>query len=365
MNKDKKRVYLIRYGAYGDHLHMSHIVRAFKEEGYHVTFEYNTKGAQLHTYNPNINVHVLHEPCKGLVDQEEDAMYAHYKKLKKIKKDYDRFVDFSNSLEKSLIAGHADVGFFLSKKERETKYGQISFHDQSVLWAGLPKKYFGGKPEVYYRRKEHERVKELLQPMKDKGQFILIWSLAGSMWQKAIYPWSKEVCDEFQRRHPNVFIIITAGPTYKNNVWEGKNVMSVVDKWPFRQALLSTRYANALITPETGLGIGAGGYDTPKCMLMTAANLKNIIGEDKNDFSIQSDAWCSPCHRAIYNMDLCDTQPMEEGVKVAYGNDKTANKLPICVFFNKDKVLEQMEKMYDLQHVPNWDGPSDERPVYM
>lgn len=361
-----KRVYLIRYGAFGDHLHMSHCIRAFKEEGYHVSFEYNWKGAQIHAFNPYIDNHVYNEPSKELYEGTEKARYQHYKRLEKLKKEYDKVVDFTLSLESSLIAGGATPHYFLPKKTRNKIFGQICFHDQSVKWAGLPSKYYGGTSEVYYRKKEHDRMKEIFQPIRDKKQFILIWSLAGSMWQKAIYPWSKEVCDEFQRRHPDVFVVVTAGKEYKDSGWEGDNVMNVIDKYPFRQILLATKYANALVTPETGLGIGAGAYGTPKIMLMTAASIKNIVGNDKNDFSMQADVWCSPCHRAIYDMDTCQTIKVDKEVRVAHGdNDRVAKELPICVFFDKEKVLNQLEKIYELRHMPQWDEPPGERLVYM
>lgn len=364
----KKRAYLIRYGAYGDHLHMSPVLRALKEEGYEVTFEYNTKGAQIHSFNPHIDKHVVHEPEKGLYTKEEKACYRHYKRIQEIRRQYDKFVDFGGSLEQALIADEMSVDYFRSKAERDRKFGQISFEDQTMKWAGLPKKYWGRKPEVYFRKREHDRIREHLQELHDSGKYIILWSIAGSMWQKAIYPWSKKVCDEFQKRHPETHIFITAGPEYKDFVWEGPNVTSVVGKWPFRQALLACRYLNLVVTPETGIGIGAGAYDTPKIMLMTAASVKNIVGNHKNDFSIQSEAWCSPCHRAIYHMDHCDTQPIEGEYKVYHDpqgskEPKTANKLPICVFFDENRVLAQMEKAYASGHQPDWS--SSEESVYI
>lgn len=368
----KKRVYLIRYGAYGDHLHMSPVLRAFKEEGWHVTFEYNFKGAQIHTYNPNIDVHVPREPEKGLYEQDPKAKYQHYKRLKKIEGAYDRLVDFGGSLEHSLIASEKDPEYFMPKDWRNRAYGDMPFHDQSMKWAGLPEKYRGRRTEIYFRDKEHEHVKRALAPLRERWPFLMMWSIAGSMWQKAIYPWAKEVCDEFMARHPDVCLLITAGPEYAKYVWGGERVYDcVARKHPFRQVLLMTRYINLLVTPETGIGIGAGAYGTPKIMLMTAASVKNIVGNDRNDFSIQSEAWCSPCHRAIYNMDTCDTAPTDMDCRVAHRDFNSprqkleSRRLPICVFFGKDRVLEQMEKAYAMHYVPDWDAPAGSRSVYM
>lgn len=367
-----KRVYLIRYGAYGDHLHMTPVLRAFKEEGWETTFEYNAKGLQIHAFNPWVDHHVFREPSRGLYENEEGACYEQYQRINRLKREYDRVVDFGGSLEKALIADEKSPDYFLSKEEREEKFGQISFHDQSIKWANLPEKYHGRKVEVYFRHKEHERVKEIMGPIREKYPFLMMWSIAGSMWQKAIYPWAREVCDEFMTRHPDVFLFLTCGPEYAANCWSGPRVYNCVEKkHPFRQVLLMTRYINMLVTPETGIGIGAGAYGTPKIMLMTAANLKNIVGNDENDYSLQSDAWCSPCHRAIYNMDHCDTEPVDLTCRVVHGDPSNPfhkteeKKLPICVFFNKDRLLAQMEKIYALHHVPDWSAPADERLVYL
>lgn len=363
-----KRVYLVRYGAYGDHLHMSPVIRAFKEEGWHVTFEYNHKGSQIHAYNPYIDKHCYHEPSAPVYAKDPDANIKLTNRFKEIEKNYDRFVNFKGSLEQSLIVSENSPEYHLPKSIRNRMFGNISFHDQSIKWAGLPEKYHGRVPEVYFRRKEHEHIKKLLRPIVDKGKHIMMWSIAGTMWQKAIYPWAKEVCDEFQRRHPNVVIILTAGPEYKKfgwgvdykaDGWQESPVINVIGIWPFRQALLATRYVHSLVTPETGIGIGAGAYGTPKCMLLTAASLKNIMGGHKNDFSIQSDAWCSPCHRAIYNMDTCDTKEVKDAV-CSYSETKHSDRLPICVFFDKEKVLDQMEKMYECGWEPDYSEVQEE-----
>lgn len=336
-----------------------------------MTFEYNIKGAQIHAFNPYIDKHVVHEPEKGLYTREEDACFRHYQKQKRIKKEVDHFVDFGGSLEESLIASERHPDYFLDKATRNKRFGQICFHDQSVKWAGLPEKYYGRRSEIYFRKKEHDRVKEILEPIRAKYPFLMMWSIAGSMWQKAIYPWAQEVCDEFMRRHEDVYLFLTAGPEYKDMMWSGDRVYNCLEKkHPFRQVLLMTRYINLLVTPETGIGIGAGAYGTPKIMLMTAASVKNIVGNDENDFSMQSEAWCSPCHRAIYNMDTCNTLPVQRECVVGHSENpdekrQTARELPICVFFDKNKVLEQMEKIYGLRHMPDYSAPTDERSVYM
>jgi hypothetical protein len=39
-----KRIILVRWGAYGDHIHMSNVIKAYDEDGWLVDVEYNYKG---------------------------------------------------------------------------------------------------------------------------------------------------------------------------------------------------------------------------------------------------------------------------------------------------------------------------------
>lgn len=360
-----KTAYLIRYGAYGDHFHMSNVIKALDELGYHITFEYNYKGAQIHTYNPRVDIHKVFEPSQKLKSKKDTRNWN--KRLREIiPKQYNLYVNFSGSLENTLIEPEDSSKYFWPLKMRREKNTNICYYDQSMIWAGLTdKKYMGWTGEVYFTRGEHNHVRKQLEPYRDK--YVIVWAMRGTMWQKAVCHIAKDICNDWLGRHPESVIITTGddfcqkwewisnhGITIAPNNGLGDGKASLVHKsgrMPFRQALNIARYANLVVTPETGLGIGAGVLGVPKIMLMTAASLKNIVGNDKNDFSLQSTAWCSPCTRAIYNTDSCPLNPN--------------TKLPICVDFDKNRVLNRMEEVYEMSYVQNWDEPPDSRPVYM
>ena len=104
-----------------------------------------------------------------------------------------------------------------------------------------------------------------------------------------------------------------------------------------------------VITPETGLGIGAGAFGTPKIMLLTAASLRNIGGNDDNDYSIQSPAYCSPCTRAIYDTDYCELDEKGGCIRVN---------------FPMEMVLDRMQVVYDARIPRAYWEVRDEK-VYM
>jgi len=359
-----KTAYLVRYGAYGDHCHMSNVIKALDELGYNITFEYNYKGAQIHTYNPRVNTHKVFEPSEQL--KTKKSIRDWHLRLNAYQDNYDLYVNFARSLEDGLIASEDTPEYFWPLKDRRAKNAHVCYYDRSMIWAGLTdKKYMGWTGEIYFKKEEHDHVRKQLEPYRDK--FVILWALRGTMWQKAVCHIAKDICNEWLDKHPDSVIITTGDAPCKEWEWVsghgttiaperglGDGSASLIHKsgrMPFRQALNIARYVNLVVTPETGLGIGAGVLGVPKIMLLTAASLKNIVGNDKNDFSLQSDAWCSPCTRAIYNTKSCTINP--------------ETKLPICVDFDKDRVLNRMEEAYELHYMQNWDEPSDERPVYM
>ena len=200
-----------------------------------------------------------------------------------------------------------------------------------------------------------------------KDNYVILWAIRGSMYQKAMYPIAEEICTEFIRRHPETVIITTGDKFCQQWEWDHPNVIHKSGRIPFRQALNMAKYADMVVTPETGLGIGAGAFGVPKIMLLTAASLTNIVGNDENDYSLQSPAYCSPCFRAIYNTRNCplgqprflngkiiDHMPIDE-----YGKEELT-QLPICVDFPAEMVLERMEEAYASGYERNWDRPTEE-----
>lgn len=362
----EKSVYIHREGAFGDHIHMSNVIRAFHEDGWEVTACYNSKGRQIHAYNPRIAKHDLFDISD--VDSDQQAMEDHYKKLNEAKDTHDKFVTLQGSLEDSLIPGEDSPEYFWPLGLRRKKNTNVCYYDQSMIWSGLTApKYMGRTGEIWFKGDEHEFVKKYLRDKLPEDAHIILWAMRGSMWQKAMYPIAEEICNEWLDKHPESWIILTGDTFCQQWEWDHPRVLKRSGIIPFRQALHMSGYVDMVVTPETGLGIGAGAFGIPKIMLLTAASLTNIVGNDENDYSLQSDAYCSPCTRAIYNTNNCVL-----GGEVAeyefHGKEYRGVKLPICVEFDKDRVLGRMEEVYENHERYNLAKrslPPDGREVYM
>jgi hypothetical protein len=313
-------------------MHMSNVITAFYLDGWEITFCHNWKGTQIHASNPRIKKHEYFE--SGAKNITEKQLKAQVDRLDRAKNDFDRVVIFQKSLEYALIAPEHSPEYFWPLKVRRAKNTNICYYDQSMIWAGFTEsRYMGWTGEVYFTSDEHEQIKAWYRDKNIERKYIILWCLRGSMYQKAVYPLAKEICTAWLKEHPDSIIITTGDSFCQQWEWEDDKVINKSGRMPFRQALHMAAYSDMVVTPETGLGIGAGVFSTPKIMLLTAASLKNVVGNDKNDYSIQSSAWCSPCTRAIYNTDNCDL------------NSETG--LPICVDFDKDEILAQMNLIRD------------------
>jgi ADP-heptose:LPS heptosyltransferase len=356
-----KRVLLIRWGAFGDHIHMSNVIKAYNEMGYVVDMEFNDKGGQVHAYNPRINNKIYFETSspEAKAAIEKDPRYL-IKRIDNYSNQYDKVVSFAGSLEHSLIEPDHKSSYFWPLKLRRAKNTHTCYYDQSMKWAGLhDKEYMGWSGEIWSTRADHEHIQKQLEPYKDK--FIILWAMRGSMWQKAVYPIAEKVCTEFLKRNPNTVIITTGDDFCQKWEWDGgENVIHKSGRMPFRQAMVMSKYVDLVVTPETGLGIAAGAYGTPKIMLLTAASLTNIVGNDANDYSLQSTAYCSPCTRAIYNVrhcpvtDMAHDYPDDPHLK-SYSTDKEGIMLPICVQFDPEVVVERMQEVFNAGHPRQWE----------
>lgn len=343
---------------------MSAVIRAFYEDGWEVTMSYNFKGAQIHTHNPLISYHEYFE--SGANEATKNMRKGYVKRLKRAMNEYDKFVTLQNTLEETLIPGEHSPEYFWPLWLRRAKNNDINFYDQSMICSGLTeKKYMGRTGDIYFTKFEHNFVLDYLEQFKDN--YIILWAIRGSMYQKAMYPITEQICTEFIKRHPNTVIITTGDKFCQQWEWEHPQVFHKSGRIPFRQSLNIAKYVDMVVTPETGLGIGAGTFGTPKIMLLTAASLTNIVGNDKNDYSLQSPAYCSPCFRAIYNTRNCPLGPPRflkgriiDHMPIGEYHKEELTQLPICVDFPPEMVLGQMEKIYNSGYERNWDRPTKE-----
>lgn len=331
------RVIVVRYGAFGDHVYITPVIRQLHMDGHEVTLETNWKGYQIHADNPRIKEIIHFDPLteENVKTMQGDKMFL-ARRISDYFDKYDSVVCLQDSLEGALIEPTTSSRYWWPLWMRRAKNAHVNYYDQSMMWAGYSDaKHMGHGGEIWFPREDHAAVGKMMEKYKDR--FVILWALRGSMYQKAMFHWARNVIDTYLEKHPEAVIITTGDEECRKVEWTHPQVVNMSGRWPFRQAALTAAYVDMVVAPETGLGVVAGAYGTPKIMFLTAASLKNVVGNDKNDYSMQSPAYCSPCTRAIYDTMSC---PKSSNGK----SDLDGTVSPLCVDFGVEEVLGRIEE---------------------
>jgi len=318
-----KKALISRYGAYGDIIHMSHLPRLLAEDGYVVDVETNYKGLQLLTNNPYINNIIFFEPQNHLSLYQNPFWTNKHWEI--VSQGYDKFINLFGSIELSLLSAENSNLQFMHQKNRDVSKN-INYYDRSTILAGYEDKA-GTTGEVYYTEEEYRIVKKFLSKINDP---IMI-NASGTTLNKRLVI-GKQLVSRLLEEYPQSDILITGDSSDEYKDIQTDRIL-FINKMPFRQVLLIAKYVRVFIGMESGLAVGANMWKTPTVQLMTAASLVNHPNGCKNDFSLQSEAYCSPCLKAQYRFLGC---PHKDGY-------------PLCVWFDIDKVMEQVRKAYDAQ----------------
>ncbi len=315
-----KKVLVIRYGAFGDCIFISHLPRLLKDIGYDVVdFEVNHKGFQVLGNNPFIDNLRHFEPRKNM---QWKALLSRWEE---ISKGYDKVINLFASLESGCIAMESDDLYSASDEQRREELGCINFYDQTLGWAGLHEYCGKYKPELFFDEEEVSVTEKWLEQFK--GRFLVLINLAGTSKHKRFIQ-AEEVSRNILKKYKNAQIILTGDD--KDLVFSGENIVSIVGEKPFMQAVLISKYCDCVISMESGLGVGSNVFGTPTIFLLTSSNHTNVCKYAENDLCLQSPAKCSPCHKGSEKYIGCD---MKDG-------------LPICVNFNINEIMERVEIAY-------------------
>jgi len=171
--------------------------------------------------------------------------------------------------------------------------------------------------------------------------------LAGSCSHK-VYPDMEKLSYKILDEYPSAHIYLTGEPALQEHAWEHDRIHHVFNV-PIKQVFLMTKYADLVIGPETGTMVAAGMWGTPKVQLCTASSVFQCTQYHKNDYSIQSNVKCSPCHRAMYNYEDCENM-----IKIGRDYDGKELFYPACVFgFDINYILGVTEKVYNETNIYN------------
>lgn len=322
-----KKVLINRHGAFGDMIHMSHLPRLLKDNGWdYVGVSTGYKGKQVLANNPFVDkIHYLEFSHKSI------SMEYHNQRLRSIAQNYDHTIDLLHSLEHGALAMETRNDYYQHQKVRD-KIGKRNYYDISTTIAGYPHLCGKYKGEMFFTDKEIQIVEhDLLRPGRFKDNFKVMVNISGSSPHKYFIQ-AEEVCRYIIDKYPESVIFLTGDRMVKPlDFSDGNRIRSIICKKKFRQAALMCKYMDLTIGCESGMMCVSSMHGTPTIQLMTAADINNHCKYAENDYSLQSPCRCSPCYKGPHKYYGC---PRQDGY-------------PKCIFFDVETIKRQVDKVYE------------------
>ena len=292
-----KRCLIIRYGAFGDSICISSIIKQLKEDGYYVILDTTSRGLQVFQEDPNIDEFIKHDEDMSI----EDTIAFWDVQKKEVK--HDRYINFSESIEMNLALHQSDPLYWEPKWVRKEQCNK-NYYEESVRWADMENVPLN--PVLYFTKEEEKAAKVPIQADK----FNILWGLSGSGTNK-IYPWTEYVMLDLIKKYPHINFITVGDKKCKVLELEHPNVTRLSGSIPMRLSMCMTQYVDLVVSPDTGLLHASGAYNTPKIGLLGHTSIENITKHFIIDYSLEAVCNCAPCFRLIYDQEVqCPRNPI-------------------------------------------------------
>lgn len=334
--KAPKRACIVRYGALGDMVMITPLIRQLAEDGYEVTMNITPYAAPIIENNPYVS---------NIIYQEREAIpngdLGNY--WKEWEGEYDRYINLSESIEGRLLKVENRADFYTEQSWREKTCGSVNYYDWTMKLGGYPK-LKGLRGELFFSPKEIRDAKQARREFGDT--FVVGWSINGSSHHK-LYPLLPAVCNEFLKRHPNALIVLLGGEEAKRYEFDHPQVMKTAGQWPLRQTLaFVAMVADAIVGPESMISNVAACYDIPKITFLSHSTHENLCKYWTNDFCLTPNtdiAPCYPCHQLHYSMESCP-----QGAVINIETKQQIATGPLCAMgaIEAPRVLETLETVY-------------------
>jgi len=337
------KYHFVRWGAYGDVIVLTPLIKYLKDNGHEIAVSVTERGEEILRHNPNVDKLIV-TPDKTVSDTEIQGVWDKEKK----EVGADVYVNFSESNEVSLLKFAGDPDYKLPKWER-VKQGSVNIYEKSFRLAGIDPDTLTDEelnPKLYFSKKEINKVERFFDlysgmswNIEPKKKMIILWCLSGSGMQKA-YPYTMSVMREMIHKYDNLFFLTAGDVACKlleidSEFDEADKVIMQSGEWGFRETMLATKYADMVVSPDTGILHASGAYDTPKIGLESFVNIEHATKHYKNNYSMEAEGvTCAPCFKMITMLNHC---PL----------DFTGAPMCISAGFPPQRVINQIDMVID------------------
>lgn len=303
LERPKKTVGVVRYGAFGDLLQASSVLAGLKRQGYHVTLFCSPPQNDVVRHDPNIDAFFIQDK-----DQVPNGALGEFWSY--WSKKFDKFVNLSESVEGTFLAMPGRIQHAWTPAARHTMMNRNYLEFQHEI-AGVPHvprvKFYPTEDERIWARKERARM----------GKTVLLWQLSGSSRMHKTYPYLDEIVARLMISYPQVDVVMTGGPecVELEAGWDKESrVHLTCGKWSIRQTLTFLEYTDVLVGAETGVMNAAACLPVPKIVFLSHSTNENLTRDWVNTVALSApDVHCPgrgrneapACHMLHYDWAHC------------------------------------------------------------
>lgn len=294
----KKKAAIVRYGGFGDMIQASSICKELKSQGYHIDFWATLKGQHILKANPHIDRFMLQDK-----DQVPNGELNKFWEC--ISKDYDLFINLSESVEGSLLA-LPDRALHKYPKELRHQICDVNYLERTHDIAGMPHNF---NAAFYPTKSEADWAKKERAKLTRDNKLLVMWSLSGSSTHKST-PWVDYVIARILIEHPNICFVLVgdhACQVLEGDSWDNEpRVNTKSGLYDIRETLTLARYCDLVVGPETGVLNAVGFENVAKVCLLSHSTVENLTKHWNNTVTlVPGNVPCYPCHTMHYGAGTC------------------------------------------------------------
>lgn len=339
----KPLLLLIGYRAYGDWVYTAPVL-PYLFEKYRVHLETTQKGYELFHNDPRFDAITVF-PLENYAPKDQAP--ESFKRWKLVEQELkpDRVINLWRTLETECIAEDYQKEFYLTTQERREIFGNKSFLQAVFDRCEVPLPKHPKLDTLYYTEDEiawGERWRK-----KHQSDFVVVIPVAGSCPHKYI-PALKDLTYRITDKYHNAHVYLLGDSSLEGCLWGGDRIYQAIAPMAIKQTFLMTKYADMVMGPETGTMVAAGMWGTPKIMFCTASSVAQCTQFHQNDYSIQADIPCSPCHKSVYGHKDC-----ESWTKVSEDEEGGLYLCSCTHKFDMNYAMSVVDRVYEEKNIYN------------
>lgn len=184
-------------------------------------------------------------------------------------------------------------------------FDEVTMRFQETLDIDLSEA-IGQRPITKLTHKERSWLRDFrFQHSVPKDAFMLGYQFAGSARHKW-YPYFEQAIQRgIMQRYPEVYVVGLGdldGEMDWPHKYHGGRYVNLKGSITFREAYILTSIMDLLISPQTGVFVGAQAYETPKILLATHMLDETVCGDETIMLTPESE--CAPCYNIVHTCDI-------------------------------------------------------------